>query len=545
MKKIFCTFLLITIVLFASSGQIPETVKPVKNVIVMLADGASQGVISAARWYKMYNKMGNNLYLDPYFCGTVSSFCSNAPIGDSAPTMSCYMTGIPSLSSYVSLYPVADPENDLVPIDPLMAYQPLATLLEAARIVQKKSVGIVATCEFPHATPAACAAHHYDRGNYKHIASQMVYNDLDVMFAGGARIINDDMKTYFKTNGTNLIQDDITTFRNYNGSEKVWALFEKMSMPNDLDRDPDKTPSLEEMTAKAIEHLSKNKNGFFLMVEGSKIDWAAHPNDATGCITEFIAFDNAAGVALDFARKNKETVVVILADHCTGGLTIGRNGRANSSLSLEELFSAVSQYKKTAAGLESIIQDTQPNDIPAVFAKYTEIELSEKELENILHSMNYRIGEYAHIRTTGSLTNIIAEIMNQRTCFGFASGTHTAEEVFLAVYHPSGIRPTGFVTNMQINDYLCKAMGLKTSLPELNRKIFVNHKQALGDLKYEITENDDFPTLTVTNGNNTLTITAFSSMAMLNGKPVNLGSVTVYIDKNKTFYFPADILKML
>ena len=109
MKKtnIFLLFIFFATIVFA------KEVRPVKNVILMIPDGTSIGVYSSARWYKVYNNMGDALNVDPYFTGTVSTFSSNAPIGDSAPTTSCYMTGIPARSGNVSIYPVQDPENDL------------------------------------------------------------------------------------------------------------------------------------------------------------------------------------------------------------------------------------------------------------------------------------------------------------------------------------------------------------------------------------------------------------------------------------------------
>ncbi len=542
MKKlfVFCSFIIV--VVFTSWGQVPETVKPVKNVIVMIPDGTSIGVVSAARWYKTYNKMGNHLFIDPYLCGTVSTFCSNAPIGDSAPTTSCYMTGVPQQAGNVATYPLTSPGKDLILLDPTMAYQPLVTVLEAARILQGKSTGLVCTCEFPHATPADCSSHYYDRGNYKYIASQMAYNNLDVVFGGGNDIITEDMKMHFKQNGTTLIQNDAETFRNFRGDGKAWALFDKMDVPYDLDRDPAKVPSLEEMTRKAIEQLSKNKNGFFLMVEGSKVDWAAHGNDAIACITEFIAFDNAVGAAVEFARKNGETAIIILPDHGNSGFTIGRRGCGGSNSSLEDLFGTVSQYKKTASGIEDILKSTQPDKIKAVFNQYTGIDLSDEELQSLLQSKDYAMGDYTQASNSQNMHYSIVQIMNSRTCFGFTTGSHTAEEVFLAAYHPSGDRPTGFITNMQVNQYLCKALGLNTSLPDLTKKIFAKHTEVLSGLKYEITVKNDFPTLTVKKGKNTLTVHAFSSVAYVNGKPVDLGSVTVYVDKNDTFYLPADIL---
>ncbi len=508
----------------------------------MIPDGTSIGVVSSARWFKQYNKMGNGLYLDPYMCGTVSTFCSNAPIGDSAPTTSCYMTGVPQQAGNVATYPLSDGDADLIPLDPAMAYQPLTTVLEAARILQGKATGLVVTCEFPHATPADCSSHYYDRGKYKYIASQMVYNNLDVMFGGGNDVITDDMKAHFERNGTTLIQDDVKKFHNYQGDGKLWALFGKMGMPYDLDRDPAKIPSLEEMTRKALDRLSKNKNGFFLMVEGSEVDHAAHANDAIGCITEFIAFDDAVGAVMEFARKNGETAVIILPDHGNAGMSIGRRGAGGSRTSLAELFGPVSQYKKTSDAIEDILKKTQPDQIKSVFKQYTGIDLTDEELKDILGSKDYKMGDYTQVSNSQNMRYTIIQIMNSRTCFGFTSGSHTAEEVFLAAYHPSGNRPTGFVTNMQINEYLCKALGFKMSLPDLTKKIFAKHTEVLAGLEYEIAIKDDFPTLTVKNGNNTLTVRAFSSVAYVNDKPFDLGSVTVYVDKNDTFYLPADIL---
>ena len=134
--------------------------------------------------------------------------------------------------------------------------------------------------------------------------------------------------------------------------------------------------------------------------------------------------------------------------------------------------------------------------------------------------------------------------MNLRTPFGFTSGGHTGEEVFLAAYHPADHRPVGLTTNMQINEYLQKAMGLTVPLLELSKQIFAKHTEALSGVDYEITEKDsEFPVLTIKKGNNTLIIRAFSSVASVNGKPVDLGSVTVYIDRNETFYLPVDIIK--
>lgn len=543
MKK---TNLILLFVLFATI-TFAQAVKPVKNVILMIPDGTSIGVYSAARWYKIYNNMGDALHVDPYITGTVSTFSSNAPIGDSAPTTSCYMTGMPARSGNVSIYPVHDPDNDLYPVDSTMAYQPLATILEASKIEKNKATGLVVTCEFPHATPADCAAHHYNRGNYNALAPQMAYQNLDVMFGGGNRILTDDIKQHFQNKGTTLIQNDRNAMLNYNSENPVWALFNDRALPYDLDRDPEITPSLSEMTEKAIEILSKNENGFFLMVEGSQVDWAAHGNDPVGIITEYLAFDEAVGKAIEFAKQDGETAVVILSDHGNSGLTIGKaECKGYDKLTIEELFGEVSKYKLTAAGIEKKLIDVGPENMKAEFKKHTDIDLTDDQLKSLLSSRNYKEGNYMEIANSPNLTHNIVNIMNSKMCFGFTTGGHTGEEVLLAAYHPAGDVPMGHLKNTEINDYLFKVSGLETPLPELTRRIFAKHRDVFVDMEYTIEDIDgDIPILVVKNGGKTLRVPAFSSVATLNGKSFDLGSVTVYIDKNNTFYLPQNLADKL
>ena len=539
MKKISIFLLLVLFASFTFAREVKE-VKPVKNVILMIPDGTSLGVYSAARWYKIYNNLGEGLNIDPYITGTVSTFSSNAPIGDSAPTTSAYMTGIPSRTGHVSIYPVHDPGNDLYPIDSTMAYQPLTTILEASRIENNKATGLVVTCEFPHATPADCAAHHYNRSNYKALAPQMAYQNLDVMFGGGNGILTDDIKQHFKNKGTNLIQDDRNAMLDYSDDNPVWALFGDRAMPYDIDRNPEKFPSLAEMTQKAIDILSKKEKGFFLMVEGSQVDWAAHGNDPVGIITEYLAFDEAVGRAIDFAKEDGETAVVILSDHGNSGFSIGKNDCPGyDRLSIERLFGAVSNFKLTASGMEAELLKIKPERIKEEFKKYTEIDLTDDELESLLTSKNYKMGGNNEDAKTPSLQSNILKILNSKMCFGFTTGGHTGEEVLLAAYHPEGTVPMGHLKNTDINDYLFKVSGLKTPLPEMTQQIFAKHTDVFADMTYSIEGKDsDIPVLMVKKGDRVLKVPAFSSVATLDGKTFDLGSVTVYIDRNDTFYLP-------
>ena len=523
-----------------------KNVKPTKNVIVMIPDGTSIGVVSAARWYTIYNKLGNGLSIDPYICGTVQTFSSNAPIGDSAPTTSAYMTGMPQQTGNVAIYPLADPGKDLVEVDPSMAYQPLVTALEAARLEKNKATGLVVTCEFPHATPADCSSHYYNRGSYDKIGSQMAYQNLDVMFGGGNDYVTDDMKLHFKNKDIAYYKDDIQAFRNHSKG-KVWSLFHGGGMPYDTDRDPAEVPSLSEMTEKAIDLLSQNKNGFFLMVEGSKVDHVAHANDAAGCITEYLAFDKAVKIAMDFAVKNGNTTVVILPDHGNSGFTIGRQGMPSyDRASISDLFGTVSGYKRTAEGLEKIMLTKRPEEFKAVIKEYTNLDITDDELNKLIASKNYKPENYMKVSDGPNMTSTLREIMNKRAWFGFTTGGHTGEEVFLAAYHPNGDIPVGMNTNIEINHYLSDALGLKKRLPEWTKDVFAKHTDVFSGYNVEIDKsNKEMPVLIVKKGNNVLEIPAHKSVAYLNKNPFDIGSVTVYIDKNDIFYLPRGIIKKI
>lgn len=547
MKKTLLALFFVSIQIFAIAQT--KEVRPVKNVILMIPDGTSLSVVSAARWYQVFNGGASTLNVDPYLCGVVTTHSLNAPIGDSAPTTSCYVTGVPQRASNVATYPLVDEKNDLVKLDPSKSYQPLATVLEAAKYQQNKATGMVVTVEFPHATPADCASHHYDRNKYEFLAPQIVYNNLDVLFGGGNKLMTDDMKQHLKSTNTLFLQDDIDAFRKFKGDDKIWALFGEMDHPYDIDRDDSKVPSLAEMTGKAIDRLSKNENGFFLMVEGSKVDWLAHDNDAGGVMTEYLAFDKAVGVAIDFAKKNGETAIVILPDHGNSGFSIGRRDMSvkYTKATLTDLFGNVSKYKRTAYWLEQHLLEIDPADIRQEFKKYTDIDLTDEEYDQLVASKNYKKAEnYMETSNSVNMHSVIINIMNKRTSFGFTTGGHTGEDVFLAVYHPDGDVPMGRNTNIEINDYLVDLLKFKQPLTEMTDEIFAKHSEVFAGLKYEIVgDKTKAPTLVVTKGKKKLEIPAFKSVATLNKKPIVLKSVVVYMDKNETFYLPKELKAML
>ena len=565
MKRTLSLLLLFVLIFIPAKAVDVQDVKPTKNVILFISDGTSLASISTARWLQWYtNPDKPKLNIDPYLCGTVRTHSSNAPIGDSAPTTSCYMSGQPSITGFVSTYPYACGKDDIYPVDPNRAYQPTMTVLEAAKIFKGASTGLVFTCEFPHATPADCSAHSYNRGKYEWIAPQMVHNDLDVVIGGGASILTDDMESYLKENGYSVYRNNLKGMR-ADTNNKMWALYGDREMAYDLDRNPEEQPSIEEMTRTAIEKLSKNENGFFLMVEGSKVDWAAHANDPVGIATDFLAFDRAVGAALEFARQNGETTVIVTSDHGNSGISIGREScKGYDKLTKDQLFAQLSRFELTAEGFAKTVNTIPNSEVQNLFREKAGFELSQEEMDALNNCKDYKFSPIPeaerHERSqasmySNSLAGLMSQIITNRTCMGFTTHGHTGEDTFLASYHPQGTRPMGMLTNIELNHYMCSLYGFEpTFLSDMSNKYFARHTDVFKDYTCEIIpakEGEVAPTLVVKNKKNKkkqLTIHAFTNIVKAGKKgdeTIRLNSVIVYVDKNNTFYLPESLAEFL
>jgi len=544
MRRFFLCNILLIIFLAVFAQQ-----QPVKNVIVLIPDGTSTSLLSAARWYQIYqNPSQKNLNIDPFIKGLLGTCSSDAPIGDSAPTTSCYMTGQPSQTSFISTYPVKT-DHDLFPVDATRAYQPLATLLEASKQMLHKSTGLVFTCEFPHATPADCAAHTYRRSSYKTIAPQMVHNLVDVVIGGGVSYLLPEYQEFLKKHGYQIFLNDPQGMANCHKAP-FWALYCDQSMPYEIERDVKQQPSLEEMTRKAIEALSQNPNGFFLMVEGSKVDWAAHDNDAKPAITDFIEFDKACKAAFDFAQKDRNTLVVVMPDHGTASVTVG-NAKSNhgyDKLSLNQIMSTIDDYNLSAWTMADKMKAVEPSEWPALFEKYFNIQISDADVEFLQSARDYNKSKFSKEQRKGneSLSKLLGQFLYSRTYFGFTTFGHTMENVFYAMYHPQNDVLTGYVTNIQMHEYLCRQLNLTDSLPKLTADIFADHHKVFEGYTTRIDSiSPNQYKLVVKNKKNTLEVESYTNTVTINKKTVELPSVVVYMDKNKTFYLPKNLRNYL
>lgn len=197
----------------------------------------------------------------------------------------------------------------------------LPTILEAA---EKKglSTGLVATCSITHATPACFISHQPSRSLDEAIAHDFMATDIDVFIGGGRKFFEK------RADGKNLVDSlkaknyqiasSIQEVKNINKGKLAAFLADEQQPKFSDGRGDQLVPSTE--TALAI--LSQNKKGFFAMIEGSQIDWGGHANDTQYIINEMVDFDNAIGKVLDFAKKDGNTLVIITADHETGGFSL-------------------------------------------------------------------------------------------------------------------------------------------------------------------------------------------------------------------------------
>lgn len=184
------------------------------------------------------------------------------------------------------------------------------------------ATGVLSTSSITHATPASFVAHNIGRENYEEIAEDFLHGTVDVFIGGGenhfrSRADGRDLAVDLEKKGYDVVYtlDDLQKSK----SSKVAGLLAKEHMPP---ASGGREGMLSEMTKKAIDILSRNKKGFFLMVEGSMIDWACHEKDLMYSISETLDMDEAVGVARKFAEKNRNTLIVVTADHETGGMTL-------------------------------------------------------------------------------------------------------------------------------------------------------------------------------------------------------------------------------
>lgn len=432
-KKKLIPLAVMTSVAFASlGGSIPSAEAKekkgndpeIKNVIFLIGDGMGVSYTTAYRYLQdsPKTKFADRTELDKYLVGQQMTYPEDPlqNITDSASAATAMSAGIKTYNSAIAV------DND---------GSEVKTVLEAAK-AQGKATGLVATSEITHATPASFGAHDESRKNMNAIADDY-YDDLvngqhkvDVLLGGGTDLFarNDrNLVEEFKKDGFSYVTNKEDLFNDTN--KQVVGLFAERGMPKMIDRSDD-IPSLGDMTTSAIDRLNQDKDGFFLMIEGSQIDWAGHDNDIVSAMSEMEDFEKSFKAAIEFAKKDKHTLVIATADHSTGGYSIGANGIYNW------FGEPIKAAKRTPDFMANEIVNGE--DVEETLKKYIDLELTSKEIQTV---------KDAATKKEVDIDNAIEKIFDERSNTGWTTSGHTGEDVPVYAFGPSAERFAGQIEN--------------------------------------------------------------------------------------------------
>ncbi|WP_214803173.1 alkaline phosphatase [Exiguobacterium sp. ERU656] len=389
-----------------------------KNVVFMVADGYSAAY---ATNYRIFN--GKDSVLDPYLTGMVKTYSASSKITDSAAAATAMSTGVKTKNGYIGVSP---DNSDLI------------TMIEAINTHSKKSTGLVSTTRLTDATPASFAAHSIGRNADQSIANQLINQKVDVLLGGGKSYFTDETLAQASNENYQLVTDrSQLSSKVISNDDRLLGLFSDSDMAPEIDRESTNEPSLKEMSEKAINHLNKNKNGFFLMIEGGQIDSGGHVHDVPWIMNDIRAFEDTVQSVIDFAKKDKNTLVIVVGDHDTGGMSVGGYDKFGSNI--ESLRSV------TASGSFMVNQfDSSKSNVREVLKNYANIDLTDSEYSRIFNSSNP--------------SKEINSILSERSLVGWINYGHTGQDVPLYSYGKNANQFRGIQDNIELPEKISKVL---------------------------------------------------------------------------------------
>lgn len=423
--------------------------------------GASQRQVSEYYKQNVLNQKGKlNMNSFP-FSGISTTHSNSSLVTDSAASGTALSTGHKTNNGMIAVLPDG---------------KELKTLIDVAK-EKNMSTGVASTTRITHATPAVFVAHNKNRGNEDEIATYYPTSGIDYLVGGGYRHFVSNKSEYKKHRRDEkdlikeLKENNYTVFIGENSSksfndftpkkgDKIFAAFTPSHMPYSIDRENKNlsTPTIVDITKKGIELLSKNPNGFFMMVEGGRIDHADHAQDIAGVINDLLAFDEAIGVALDFYNKHpKETLIIVMADHETGGMGLGFG--KNYFLNLKEI-------AKVKASVEDELQKAYNGDDKAFYEYIAKnfglTNLTPEEKSEIDAAIKAQKNSEKNTRLYGSYkpTAIaVAHIVSERAGLYWTTFAHTGTQIPISAIGEDANKFTGFKDNIDISNTLADIMG--------------------------------------------------------------------------------------
>lgn len=426
--------------------------KVAKNIIFLVSDGMSTGTLNMANVLLERKEGRKSTWVQLYLDGKgkralMDTASANGIVTDSAASSSSWGGGVRV-------------NNGSLNVNPDGSFnKPILHKFKAAG----KSVGCVTSVPITHATPAGFCINHSDR-NQDEIAVKYLPIKFDVMFGGGMdyfsaskRKDKEDVAGRFKKEGYHLIGTKDELLKSpLPGGQPILGIFADSALPYALDHQSSpeliaKVPTLAEMTRQALTHLSKNKKGFAVQIEGGKVDWAAHSNDTAALIYDQIAFDEAIKVALDFAEKDQETLVIITTDHGNGnpGLFGGNEG-----------FDRIQQFKHSN---EWVLQGINHNSTTTQIIERIEAGqgYAIKREEALQLRKYYEELASDELYNSGKLPmKNFAVLQAAYTGVSWASTGHSADYVELAAFGPGSEMVKPFVKNIELHNLMLTAAGV-------------------------------------------------------------------------------------
>ena len=409
-----------------------------RNVVLMIADGFGPASVTLGRAAK-----GAPLAFDSVLVGSVETSATDSRVTDSAASATAYACGIKTYNGAIAVAPDG---------------APCRTVLEAAE-ARGMATGLVATSRITHATPASFAAHVARRSDEGAIAAQLAASDVDLLFGGGRSFFTTppqgdagvaDLRSLVEVMG-GAGWTVATDRAGYDALDTLpaAALLADSHLAYEIDRDRTDEPSLAEMTTRALDLLAASPdaqaNGFFLMVEGSRIDHAGHGNDPAAHLGDILAYDEAVAAALAWAARDGATLVVSTADHETGGMTLGRDGiyawdpapllRATASF---EAMTALARAGENPADVvrEGLALATLPDG--AAEAIRAAIDSGDP----------YALGP------------VVRDLISEPAGIGWTTSGHSAVDVGLYAWGPGAGRFAGALANDAVGRALFEVLGL-------------------------------------------------------------------------------------
>ncbi|WP_183108778.1 alkaline phosphatase [Thermohalobacter berrensis] len=445
--------------------------KAPKYVFYFIGDGLGASQRQIAEYFKqeVTGEKDAKLLMNTFpVAGINTTYSADSLVTDSAAAGTALATGHKTNNGFISQTP--DGDN-------------LRTLIEEAE-EKGMATGIITTTRLTHATPAVFASHNENRNNENEIAADYLDSGVDFIAGGGYRhFVPKDWKwgKSKRKDDRNILQEfyekgyrvfvgehDTKAFRNYNPKvrEKVIATFTYSHMPYEIDRkNRNDVPSLVEMTEKGIEVLSKYKNGFFLMVEGGRIDHACHANDPVGAIHDTLEFDEAIKEAYEFYKKHpNETLIVVVGDHETGGMGLGFG--KNYFLKLDELTDA----KLSTADVLNYENPYEKGDNRAEYFAYIEknlgldnlTEAERKEIEKAMdivdNGIEDKAGEYGGYNPVAIA---VTHILSERANIQWTTYAHSGVSIPMSAIGVGAEEFSGYKDNTEIAKAMAKLMGFE------------------------------------------------------------------------------------